>query len=159
LSPYLAGAPRPGTGPAQWTSAIPGQRQREGPPSCRSSRVRAGMSRPRAASPTTGPSTWPARISAWGRTRFRRAALATRGRHRRERHGEDEIYVVQGGSATLVTDSGTAQVNAGSVIFVPAGEQHRFTDVREDLALLVIFAPPYGSRAGAGNAAPAPSSS
>jgi len=74
-----------------------------------------------------------------------------------EPHREDEIYVVQAGAATLVTGSGTAQVQAGSVIFVPAGEQHRFTDVREDLALLVIFAPPYGSRPGAENAAAASS--
>jgi hypothetical protein len=33
------------------------------------------------------------------------------------------------------------------VIFVPAGESHMFADVVEDLALVVIFAPPYGSRA------------
>jgi mannose-6-phosphate isomerase-like protein (cupin superfamily) len=63
-----------------------------------------------------------------------------------EPHREDEIYVVQAGAATLVTDSGTAEVGPGSVIFVPAGENHEFTDVRGDLALLVIFAPPYGSR-------------
>ena len=61
-------------------------------------------------------------------------------------HTEDEIYVVQAGRATLVTDSGTAAVGPGSVIYVPAGETHRFTDVTEDLALIVVFAPPYGSR-------------
>jgi len=76
-----------------------------------------------------------------------------------EPHREDEIYVVQSGAATLVTDSGTAQVLAGSVIFVPAGERHRFTGVREDLALLVIFAPPYGSRPDVENAAAVTSSS
>jgi mannose-6-phosphate isomerase-like protein (cupin superfamily) len=76
-----------------------------------------------------------------------------------EPHREDEIYVVQSGGATLVTDSGTTEVRPGSVIFVPAGERHQFTDVRGDLALLVIFAPPYGSRAGAENPGPAPSSS
>ena len=64
-----------------------------------------------------------------------------------EPHREDEIYVVQAGAATLVTDSGTAEVRPGSVIFVPAGEGHRFTDITEGLALLVFFAPPYGSRA------------
>ncbi|MDQ2814179.1 MAG: cupin domain-containing protein [Actinomycetota bacterium] len=62
-------------------------------------------------------------------------------------HTEDEIYVVQSGRATLVTDSGTAQVGPGSVVFVPAGETHRFTGILEDLALVVVFAPPYGSRA------------
>jgi mannose-6-phosphate isomerase-like protein (cupin superfamily) len=62
-------------------------------------------------------------------------------------HTEDEIYVVKTGRATLVTDSGTGEVGPGSVIYVPAGETHRFTDVTEDLALIVVFAPPYGSRA------------
>jgi mannose-6-phosphate isomerase-like protein (cupin superfamily) len=62
-------------------------------------------------------------------------------------HTEDEIYVVQAGRATLVTDSGTAQVSPGSVVFVPAGETHKFTEIGEDLAMIVVFAPPYGSRA------------
>ncbi len=62
-------------------------------------------------------------------------------------HTEDEIYVVQAGRATLVTDSGTEAVGPGSVVFVPAGEAHTFTEILEDLALVVVFAPPYGSRA------------
>jgi len=61
-------------------------------------------------------------------------------------HTEDEIYVVQAGRATLVTSSGRAKVSPGSVVFVPAMEAHQFTEILEDLALLVIFAPPYGSR-------------
>ena len=44
-------------------------------------------------------------------------------------HTEDEIYVVRSGRATLTTDTGTAEVGPGSVIFVPAGETHTFTDV------------------------------
>ena len=62
-------------------------------------------------------------------------------------HTEDEVYVVQTGRATLVTASGTVPVEPGSVVFVPAGETHRFTDITEDLALVVVFAPRYGSRA------------
>jgi mannose-6-phosphate isomerase-like protein (cupin superfamily) len=62
-------------------------------------------------------------------------------------HTEDEIYVVRAGRATLVTDSGSADVGPGSVVFVPAGERHRFTEITEDLAMIVVFAPPYGSRA------------
>jgi len=50
-------------------------------------------------------------------------------------HTEDEIYVVRTGRATLATPSGTAPVGPGSVIYVPAGEEHRFTDVTEDLGL------------------------
>ena len=62
-------------------------------------------------------------------------------------HTEDEIYVVQAGRATLVTSSGSAEVGPGTVVFVPAGEAHQFTGIAEDLALLVLFAPPYESRA------------
>jgi mannose-6-phosphate isomerase-like protein (cupin superfamily) len=63
-------------------------------------------------------------------------------------HGEDEIYVVASGRAVLETGSGAAPVARGSVIYVPAGEAHTFTSITEDLTLLVIFAPAYGSREG-----------
>jgi quercetin dioxygenase-like cupin family protein len=62
-------------------------------------------------------------------------------------HTEDEIYVVTAGRARIVTPDGVAEVGPGSVIFVPAGEEHRFTEVTEDLVLLVVFGPAYGSRA------------
>jgi mannose-6-phosphate isomerase-like protein (cupin superfamily) len=61
-------------------------------------------------------------------------------------HHEDEIYVVITGRAILESDSAPAAVQAGSVIYVPAGENHAFTQVTEDLTLLVIFAPAFGSR-------------
>lgn len=61
-------------------------------------------------------------------------------------HNEDEIYVVTAGRARLVADSGVAEVGPGSVVYVPAGEPHRFVDVTEDLAVLVMFAPPERSR-------------
>lgn len=61
-------------------------------------------------------------------------------------HTEDEIYVVTAGRATIVTPDRTAEVGPGAVIFVPAGEEHRFVEVTEDLALLVVFGPAYGSR-------------
>jgi mannose-6-phosphate isomerase-like protein (cupin superfamily) len=63
-----------------------------------------------------------------------------------EPHHEDEIYVVTTGRATLVTPSGSEEVGPGDVLFVPAEEEHRFTDVTEDLALLVLFAPPFSGR-------------
>jgi mannose-6-phosphate isomerase-like protein (cupin superfamily) len=62
-------------------------------------------------------------------------------------HTEDEIYVVTAGRATIETPGGSAAVSPGSVIFVPAHEEHRFTGVTEDLALLVIFGPAEESRA------------
>jgi mannose-6-phosphate isomerase-like protein (cupin superfamily) len=61
-------------------------------------------------------------------------------------HTEDEIYVLTAGRARIVTPGGAADVGPGAVIFVPAGEEHRFVDVTEDLALLVVFGPAYGSR-------------
>jgi mannose-6-phosphate isomerase-like protein (cupin superfamily) len=61
-------------------------------------------------------------------------------------HTEDEIYVVTAGRARIVTPDGEADVQPGDVVFVPAGEDHRFVDIVEDLALLVVFGPAYGSR-------------
>lgn len=68
------------------------------------------------------------------------------GRDDQSPHTEDEIYVVTQGRAAIVTPSASAAVASGAVIFVPAGEEHRFVDVTEDLALLVVFGPAYGSR-------------
>ena len=63
-------------------------------------------------------------------------------------HAEDEVYVVLAGRA-MFTGAGTVvPVGPGSVLSVPAGEEHRFQDVSEDLAVLVVFAPPYSGRAG-----------
>ncbi|MFF3259145.1 cupin domain-containing protein [Streptomyces sp. NPDC002932] len=64
-------------------------------------------------------------------------------------HTEDEIYVVTSGRAKIKTPDRTADVGPGTVVFVPAGEEHRFIDVTEDLALLVVFGPAFGSRTSA----------
>ena len=53
-----------------------------------------------------------------------------------EPHTEDEIYVVTAGRAVLWAGEDSAPVEPGSVIYVAAGEQHRFTDVAEDLVML-----------------------
>ena len=56
-------------------------------------------------------------------------------------HDQDEIYVVTTGRARFVGVDGEAAVGPGDVIFVPAGEEHRFHDFTENFATLVIFAP------------------
>src|SRR5829696_3450651 len=51
---------------------------------------------------------------------------------------EDEVYLVTVGRARVVTDTGEAMVRPGDLIYVPAGQAHRFTDISDDLALLVF---------------------
>jgi mannose-6-phosphate isomerase-like protein (cupin superfamily) len=76
--------------------------------------------------------------------------LPAGGTDEQEPHTEDEIYVVIAGRATLVSGGEEAEVRPGSVMYVPAGEVHRFTDIAEDLAVLVVFAPAEYSRGGEG---------
>lgn len=61
-------------------------------------------------------------------------------------HTEDEVYVVLRGRARIAVGSEDAAVGPGSVVFVAAGVDHRFHDIEEDLAVVVVFAPPEGSR-------------
>jgi mannose-6-phosphate isomerase-like protein (cupin superfamily) len=64
-------------------------------------------------------------------------------------HAEDEVYVVAAGGALFTADERTREVRAGDVLFVAAGVAHRFHDISEELRLIVVFAPPEGTRAGA----------
>jgi quercetin dioxygenase-like cupin family protein len=63
-------------------------------------------------------------------------------------HSEDEIYVVATGRAVLAAGGERAEVAPGSVIYVPAGEAHQFTEITESLALVVLFAPAEYTRSG-----------
>jgi len=56
-------------------------------------------------------------------------------------HREDEIYYVIRGRARFKAGSEDREISAGSVIFVAAQVGHRFYDITEELAVLVIFAP------------------
>ena len=57
-------------------------------------------------------------------------------------HTEDEVYVVMSGRATFETAGRRIPAGPGTTLYVPAGEEHRFVDVTEDLTVLVVFAPP-----------------
>ncbi len=63
-----------------------------------------------------------------------------------EPHTEDEIYVVTAGRGRFEAGDRRIAVEPGMVIFVAAGEEHRFADITEDLAALVLFAPAEGLR-------------
>jgi mannose-6-phosphate isomerase-like protein (cupin superfamily) len=56
-------------------------------------------------------------------------------------HKEDEVYVILSGRGKFVCEGETIDVESGQTIYVPAGNEHRFFDVAEDLDILVIFAP------------------
>lgn len=56
-------------------------------------------------------------------------------------HKEDEVYYVVRGAARMRVGSEEQSVKAGSVIFVAAEVEHRFYDIREELEVLVFFAP------------------
>lgn len=55
-------------------------------------------------------------------------------------HQEDELYFVSAGRAAFESGDRREPVTAGSIIFVPAHQPHRFTDIEEELRVLVFFA-------------------
>jgi mannose-6-phosphate isomerase-like protein (cupin superfamily) len=67
--------------------------------------------------------------------------LPAGGRDPQRPHHEDEMYDVVRGQARMRLGSEDQAVSEGSVIFVPAGVEHRFHDVTEELLVLVCFAP------------------
>ena len=72
-----------------------------------------------------------------------------RGEDNQRPHTEDEVYVVVAGRGQIRVADEDRPVRTGSVIYVAAGVEHRFHAVEEDLHVLVFWAPPHGSRAGA----------
>ena len=57
-------------------------------------------------------------------------------------HGQDEIYVAVRGQAKVTIEGETFEVSPGTLLYVPGGAAHRFHDIEEDLAVIVVFAPP-----------------
>jgi mannose-6-phosphate isomerase-like protein (cupin superfamily) len=64
-------------------------------------------------------------------------------------HGEDEVYYVLNGRATLAVEGLLTDVGPGSVAFVAAGDDHRFVEITEDLEVLVFWSPARHSNAAA----------
>lgn len=61
-------------------------------------------------------------------------------------HNEDEIYHVLSGRGSFTSSGRTAEVVPGITLFVPAGEDHHFHDITDDMTILVFFAPAYTGR-------------
>lgn len=60
-------------------------------------------------------------------------------------HGEDEVYYVVAGQATIRVAGEDRPVTAGSIVYIPAGVEHRFHSITDTLRVLVFFAPAEGS--------------
>ena len=62
-----------------------------------------------------------------------------------ESHSEDEIYYVVRGRGQIRVGDEDRVVQAGSIVYVTKGIEHRFHTIEEELQLLVFFAPAEGS--------------
>jgi mannose-6-phosphate isomerase-like protein (cupin superfamily) len=56
-------------------------------------------------------------------------------------HAEDEIYYVLSGRGDIRVEGEDHPVRSGSLVFVAARAKHKFHSIREDLTVLVLFAP------------------
>lgn len=59
-------------------------------------------------------------------------------------HTRDEVYVVVSGSGVFAHEGERQPVEPGEVLFVPAGDDHRFVDFSDDFATWVFFYGPEG---------------
>jgi mannose-6-phosphate isomerase-like protein (cupin superfamily) len=59
-------------------------------------------------------------------------------------HPQDEVYVIVRGRGVLFHDGRRDRFEAGDLLYVAAGTEHRFEDFSEDLAVWVIFYGPPG---------------
>ncbi len=67
--------------------------------------------------------------------------LSAGGEDLQKPHAEDEVYYVLSGRATIRVADDDRPVEAGAVVYVPAHVPHRFHTIKEDLSILVFFAP------------------
>lgn len=56
-------------------------------------------------------------------------------------HGEDEVYYVINGRARIRVGEENRDIGPGSIVFVAADVDHRFYDIKDDLEIIVFFAP------------------
>ena len=60
-------------------------------------------------------------------------------------HGEDEIYVVESGTAELNVEGDVTPVSAGDVVHLEPGTEHRFQAFEDELVMTVVYAPATGT--------------
>ncbi len=67
-----------------------------------------------------------------------------KGKDVQQPHLQDEIYIILSGSGSFSKRGETRPFQAGDVIFVEAGAEHRFESFSEDFATWVVFWGPEG---------------
>ena len=73
---------------------------------------------------------------------------APRGNDPQQPHKKDEVYVVAQGSGEFLCGNERVKFGAGDLLFVPAGETHRFENFSDDFTAWEIFYGPEGGEAG-----------
>jgi mannose-6-phosphate isomerase-like protein (cupin superfamily) len=71
---------------------------------------------------------------------------APQGHDPQQPHTQDELYVVISGSGRFCHGDDVKSFATGDVLFVPAGDTHRFEDFSDDFATWVIFVGPQGGQ-------------
>jgi mannose-6-phosphate isomerase-like protein (cupin superfamily) len=61
-------------------------------------------------------------------------------------HAEDEIYHIDTGEATLVTEDESVELESGDVVHLSPGTEHQFTDFEDEFVVTVMYAPAEGSQ-------------
>ena len=56
-------------------------------------------------------------------------------------HRQDELYYILRGRGRFRAAGDDTEISAGSLLFVAAEVDHKFYDIKEELAVLVFFAP------------------
>lgn len=69
---------------------------------------------------------------------------APRGADPQQPHAQDELYIVQRGHGRFECDGTVVPFGAGDVLFVRAGQVHRFVEFSDDFATWVVFYGPPG---------------
>lgn len=78
---------------------------------------------------------------------MRAGLYAPRGEDKQQPHSQDEIYIVHSGSAVFAHGEERAECAAGDLLFVAAGERHRFERMSDDFETWVVFYGPEGGEA------------
>ena len=97
--------------------------------------------------PLPATDTWPAGV--WDIEAFAHGTMsvvffAPRGVDHQTSHAQDELYIVVSGNGVLVVGDARSPFEAGDVLFVRAGQLHRFEDFSDDLVTWAVFWGPKG---------------